>query len=203
MKSRWNWGSITYTLQNIPLINGNQQQIHWSSSPARTWRSYYRLSLVLRIRDVYSGTRIRIFSIPDPNFFPSRIPDPHQRIKYVKPKKLSKLSKIQSGLLIQDRDAGSRSWFFTHPRSRIQGSKRQRISDPQNWTQTRILLLDQDPSRHEILNRFGICMRRNRYEFARALRRVRIRIYHLAVLGSIRIQNLLNPVSSIKWPVDS
>ncbi len=32
---------------------------------------------VLRIRDVYPGSRIRLFSIPDPNFF---ISDPHQRI---------------------------------------------------------------------------------------------------------------------------
>jgi hypothetical protein len=32
-----------------------------------------------RIRDVYPGSRIRLFSIPDPgsDFFPSRIPDPN------------------------------------------------------------------------------------------------------------------------------
>ncbi len=37
---------------------------------------------VLRIRDVYPGSRIRLFSIPDPGseLSPSRIPDPHQRI---------------------------------------------------------------------------------------------------------------------------
>jgi hypothetical protein len=36
---------------------------------------------VLRIRDVYPGSRIRLFSIPDPGseLSPSRIPDPHQR----------------------------------------------------------------------------------------------------------------------------
>jgi hypothetical protein len=36
---------------------------------------------VLRIRDVYPGSRIQIFSIQDPNFFLFWIPDPHQRIK--------------------------------------------------------------------------------------------------------------------------
>ncbi len=37
---------------------------------------------VFRIRDVYPGYQIRIFSIPDPGyeFFPSGIPDRHQRI---------------------------------------------------------------------------------------------------------------------------
>ncbi len=37
---------------------------------------------VWRIRDVYPGSRIRLFSIPDPGseLSPSRIPDPHQRI---------------------------------------------------------------------------------------------------------------------------
>jgi hypothetical protein len=56
------------------------------------------LFTVLRIRDVYRRSRIRIFSIPDPGFefFPSRIPgsefsppripDPHQKLKYFNPK---------------------------------------------------------------------------------------------------------------------
>jgi hypothetical protein len=37
---------------------------------------------VLRIRDVYPGSRVRIFSIPDPGSKIFRIPDPdpHQRI---------------------------------------------------------------------------------------------------------------------------
>ncbi len=37
---------------------------------------------------------------------------------------VSKLSEIWSGLLISDPDPGSRSWLFTHPGSRIQGSKK-------------------------------------------------------------------------------
>jgi hypothetical protein len=51
---------------------------------------------VLCIRDVYRGSRIRIFSIPDPNFsipdpgsefLPSRIRQCHQKFKYFNPKK--------------------------------------------------------------------------------------------------------------------
>jgi hypothetical protein len=46
------------------------------------------VSAVLRIRDVYLGSRIRYFSIPDPVQKDSRIPDQHQRIygKYFNPK---------------------------------------------------------------------------------------------------------------------
>ncbi len=69
----------------------------------------------------------------------SRIPDPDphklQRIKNFKPQKLvSKLSEIWSGMFITDPDLESGSWFFTHPesRSRIQGSKKHRIPDPQH-----------------------------------------------------------------------
>jgi hypothetical protein len=36
-----------------------------------------------RIRDVYPGSRIRLFSIPGSEFFPSRIPDPHLRSKVI------------------------------------------------------------------------------------------------------------------------
>jgi hypothetical protein len=46
---------------------------------------YTTVKTVLRIRDptfFHPVSRIRIFSIPDPGskLFPSRIPDPHQRI---------------------------------------------------------------------------------------------------------------------------
>ncbi len=43
---------------------------------------YLILIPVLRIRDVYPGSRIRLFCFPDPGseLSPSRIPDPHQRI---------------------------------------------------------------------------------------------------------------------------
>ena len=68
---------------------------------------------MLRIRDVYPGSRIRLFSIPDPNCLhpgsrirlfsipdpgselsPSRIPDPgpaSKTLKYFNPKKTKKI----------------------------------------------------------------------------------------------------------------
>ncbi len=48
---------------------------------------------------------------------------------------VSKLSEIWSGLFIPDTDPGTGFWFFTHPGSTIQGSKRHRIPDldPQHW----------------------------------------------------------------------
>ncbi len=70
--------------------------------------------------------------IPNPgfDFFQSRVPDPifcHpgsriciKEFKYFNPKKWF-LSSQWSGLFIPDPDPGS--WFFTHPGSRIQGSK--------------------------------------------------------------------------------
>jgi hypothetical protein len=44
---------------------------------------------VLRIRDVYPGSKFIPSRIPDPNCFHpgSRITDPHQRLKYFNPKK--------------------------------------------------------------------------------------------------------------------
>ncbi len=75
-------------------------------------------SAVLRIRDVYSGS----------DFFPSRIrigsiPYPHQIIKYLTQKKWIINSRKYDPCC-------SGSWLFTHPGSRIQGSKRHRIADP-------------------------------------------------------------------------
>ncbi len=69
---------------------------------------------VLRIRDVFPRSWIRIFSIRDP----------HQSI--LTQKTGSKLEEIWPGLLIPDPDLD----FFTHPWSRIQGTKRHRIPDP-------------------------------------------------------------------------
>jgi hypothetical protein len=76
------------------------------------------------------GCSIRI---PDPNFFHpgSRIrifsiPDPHKELKYFNQNIVSKLSEILSGLFIPDTDPD----FFTLLGSRIQGSKRHLIPDP-------------------------------------------------------------------------
>jgi hypothetical protein len=72
-----------------------------------------------------SGIRIRIFSIPDPDFFH---PGSRVRIKeskYLNPKKLFLSSRKY--------DLGCPSQIlFCYP-FRIQGSKRHRIPDPQHW----------------------------------------------------------------------
>ena len=67
--------------------------------------------------------------LPGSTSFPSRIPDPGFRIKEFKcfnPKNCF----YALGNMIQDVHPGSGSWFFTHPGSRIQGSKKHRIPDP-------------------------------------------------------------------------
>ncbi len=72
---------------------------------------------------------------PDPNFYHPGSRIRIKEFKYFKPKKMvSKLWEIWSGLFVPDR---SGSWLFTHPGSRIQGSKRHRIPDPdpQHWFQ--------------------------------------------------------------------
>ncbi len=82
---------------------------------------------MLQILDVYPGSRTRIFSIPDPNFF-----HPGSRIcirefKYFLTKKLFfKLSEIWSGLFIPD----PAHYFLP----RIPGSKRHQIPDPDPQT---------------------------------------------------------------------
>jgi hypothetical protein len=56
---------------------------------------------VLRIRDVYPGSRIRLFSIPDPGseLSPSRIPDPRsasKNLSILTPKKKQKKGLLSS-----------------------------------------------------------------------------------------------------------
>jgi hypothetical protein len=75
--------------------------------------------------------------IPDPGskYFTSRIkkiPDQKNPGSASASKNLSMLTPkfFQSS---RKYDPGSGSWFFTHPGSRIQASKRQRIPDPQQW----------------------------------------------------------------------
>jgi hypothetical protein len=81
----------------------------------------------------HPGSRIRLFSIPDPRF---RIPDPNglhpgsririKEFKYFNPKKWFLSSrKYDPGCSSRIRMLTS-----THPGSRIQGSKRHRIPDP-------------------------------------------------------------------------
>ena len=73
--------------------------------------------------------------IPDPRFefFPSQVLDPgciSKNLSILTKKMVTQLSEIWSRFSIPDPDPGSGSWLFTYPRSRIQGSKRQRIPDP-------------------------------------------------------------------------
>jgi hypothetical protein len=100
---------------------------------------------VLRIRDVYPGSRIRLFSIPDPGseLFPSRIrtvsiPDPgssSKNLSILTPKKANKWflssKKYDPGYSsrIPDPDAD----FLP---SRIPGSKRHPIPDPGSGSKT-------------------------------------------------------------------
>ncbi len=76
------------------------------------WGEKSQKMSVLRIRDVYPGSRIRIFSIPD---FGSRI---HiNEFKYFNPQKIvSKLSEIWSRLFIPDPDF---DFFLPIPDPRI------------------------------------------------------------------------------------
>ncbi len=97
------------------------------------------LRTVLRSRDVYPGSWIRIFSIPDPGS--TRFLDlgsASKNFSILTQKIVSKLSEILSGMFIPDPG----SWFFTHPGSQIQGSKRHRITDPdpQHWLWTCVSL---------------------------------------------------------------
>ncbi len=68
----------------------------------------------------------KFFSSPDPGskFFPSRIRI--KEFKYFNPKN----GFWALGNMVRVVHPGSGSWFFTHPGSWIQGSKRHRIPDP-------------------------------------------------------------------------
>ncbi len=97
----------------------------------------------LRIRDVYPGSWIRFFSIPDPEFFPSRIRN--KESKYFNPKKWFLSSRKHDpgcSSRIPDPDPD----FLTHP-----GSRRHRIPDPQHlknilWNSKLIILPKLSPS---------------------------------------------------------
>ncbi len=78
---------------------------------------------VLRIREVYSRSRIRIFSIPDPIF---SIPDPHQKCFNLK----NCFRALGSMIRVVHPGSGSRIRIMIFYPSRIQGSIRHRIPDP-------------------------------------------------------------------------
>jgi hypothetical protein len=70
MKSRWNWGSITCTFQNIPLINGHELGFSIDQDPSRAWTSIRIWNLhgtyeseATRVRRALRSVRIRIYHL--------------------------------------------------------------------------------------------------------------------------------------------
>jgi hypothetical protein len=106
------------------------RRIHWTedfSSNILNWQ------MTAESRDWQDMSLVPNFLTEKSGFFPSRIPDPHQSI-YIG-NLTQKIGFQAPGNMIRVANPGSGSSFFTHPRSRIQGSKRQRIPDPdpQHW----------------------------------------------------------------------
>ncbi len=121
--------TVPLTLGAVPALQASIAHISYGTGISCFSRSLKtKFFSVLRIRDVYPGSRIRLFSMPDPTCL-----HPGSRIlikefQYFNPKKMvSKLLKIWSGLFIQD--PGSGCWLSIHPGSQIQGSKRHPIPD--------------------------------------------------------------------------
>ncbi len=121
------------------LINGNPSwpwwgESTWTSGRCALWPAPFASSATPsscspahrqhQVKNQCCGFRIRIFTIPDPNF---STPDPRSTSKnlsiFLTPKLVSKLSEIWAGLFIPD----PVPYFY---RSWIQGSKRHRIPDP-------------------------------------------------------------------------
>ncbi len=113
-------------------------------------------------------------SVADPgclsriHIFPSRIQGQKgfririKEFKYFNPKNCSQALGNMIRMVIPDPDP--RSWFFTHHGSRIQGSKRHQIPDPQHCSQSKI-------SAYSKLRAKGISGKRNQRQLC-SLRRV-------------------------------
>jgi hypothetical protein len=103
-----------------PLEQGSQGKI---GTTVQSPSSRNGCWAVLRIRDVYPGSRIPIFSIPDPGS--KRFPDPGseslsaKELKYFNPSNFCKLSDIWSGMFIPDPDL----YFLPIPDPRSRGQK--------------------------------------------------------------------------------
>jgi hypothetical protein len=114
---------------------------------------------MLRIRDVYPGSRIRLFSIPDPNCLHpgSRIPDPgfsSKNLSILTPKKAKKwfLSSKKNMIRVVHPGSRIRMLTFSHPGSRIPdpGVKKHPIPDPGSGSAT-------------LIKSFTICTNRGLY----------------------------------------
>ncbi len=80
---------------------------------------------VLRILEVDLGYRIRLFPLPDPKCFHPGSQIRIQKFKYFNPKQWFVSCRKYDPAVYPG--TWSWSWLFTHPRSRIPGSKRHRI----------------------------------------------------------------------------
>ncbi len=89
-----------------------------------TKMTWIRNTATSSVADPGCLSRILLFSIPDHGSASKNLSILTKKNK----KMVSKLKKIWFGLLIPD--PGSGCWLSTHPGSRIQGSKRHRIPDP-------------------------------------------------------------------------
>ncbi len=88
-QSRWAWSKLLVRILSDFFARPN---IFTASGPY-----FYVLPAVLRIRNVYPGYRIRIFSIPNPG-------SASKNFSILTKKTVSKLSEIWSGLFIPDPD---------------------------------------------------------------------------------------------------
>jgi hypothetical protein len=131
----WRWNSRTAFLVQVSSHNVAGDGIHERHTLVRV--SWHKLesSPVWRIRDVYTGSRIRLFSIPDPNCLHPRSRILIKEFKYFNPKKAKKWF-LSSKKYDPGCSSRIRMLTFSHPGSRIQGSKRNPIPDPdpQHWS---------------------------------------------------------------------
>ncbi len=132
-----------------PWLESENLGLNWVRNTSDTRR---RRNLWARIFP--ANSRYIRTSVADPGsecfpswirIFPSRITDPgyqSNNLSILTQKiGVSKLSEIWSRFIILDPDPGSWSCFFTHPGSRIQGSKRHQIldPDPQHWSEHMVI----------------------------------------------------------------
>ncbi len=122
--NRLSWHLKKVKQQKLSRKNVERQDVNGNKS-----------STVTSVADPGCLSRIRLFSIPDPGseLSPSRIPNPHQRIKYFNPKKCKKKWFLSSKKYDPGCSSRIRMLTFSHPGSRGQKGTQSRIPDPQHW----------------------------------------------------------------------
>jgi hypothetical protein len=125
--------NATAFMQRRQFSNGDYVA-EQSVSAGMWWQQMPQLVAVWRIRDVIPDPGSKIFSIPDPGSEFS-IQDPGFASKIL-------THGFQAfGNMIRVAHPGSGSRFFTHPGSRIQGSKRHRIRNTGLWAKKSIMVI--------------------------------------------------------------